>query len=292
MINELRTFLAVVHYQSFARAGDHIGLSQSAVSGHIKRLEDHLGLCLFDRSGRRALLSPAGQEIHQRAQDIVTAFGQLGNLATTNETQGTMTIGAITSAQQSWLMQALASFRGKFPGMSVCVLPGASLSILGQIDAGDIDLAVMVQPPFLPPPEVQWTTLVREPYTVIVPADYAGNHWRLALEELPFIRYDRVSFGGRALDLFLQREQLTVDDALEFDEVSSLIQAVEEGIGAALVPITAAYLPYSEKVRVLPVPEGSLFREIGIAQRTVCRYPEITSQLVQLIRYYALRRVN
>src|SRR5690625_1580204 len=170
MIAELRTFLAIVRYQSFARAGEQIGLSQSAVSGHIKRLEEQLGLRLFDRSGRRALLSPAGQEVHQRAQDIVTAFTQLGNLTRANETQGTMTIGAITSAQQSWLMQALASFRKQFPGISVRVLPGASLSILGQIDAGDIDLAVMVQTPFLPPPEVQWTTFVREHYIVIVSA--------------------------------------------------------------------------------------------------------------------------
>ncbi|KAA0911321.1 LysR family transcriptional regulator [Pusillimonas sp. ANT_WB101] len=287
MITELRTFLAVVRHGGFARAGEHIGLTQGAVSGHIQRLEEQIGHTLFDRTGRRAILTPAGREVHRRAEDIVSAVTELGKLDNTTGTRGTLALGAITSAQQSWLMKALAAFRVSFPGMSVRVLPGASLNILGQIDSGEIDLAVMVRPPFIPPPEIHWHSLLREPFVALVPADYSGNNWQAALHDLPYIRYDRSSFGGRAIDLYLRREQINVQDALELDEVSGLVQAVEHGIGVAIVPMTAAYLPYSDKLRVLPLTGNPPFREIGIAQRSVCRYPEITNQLVKLIDHCA-----
>ena len=60
MINELRTFIAVVRHGTFAAAGEHIGLTQSAVSSQIKRLEDSLGFALFDRTRRSATLNAAG----------------------------------------------------------------------------------------------------------------------------------------------------------------------------------------------------------------------------------------
>src|SRR5690554_2365041 len=270
MITELRTFLAVVRYKGFARAGEHIGLTQGAISGQIQRLEEQIGHVLFDRSGRRATLTPAGREVHSRAESIVSAVTELGNFANASDTRGTLALGAITSAQQAWLMQALAQFRSSFSGISVRVLPGASLNILGQIDSGELDLAVMVRPPFIPPPEIHWHSLLREPFAVLVPADYDGDDWRVALRTLPYIRYDRSSFGGRALDLYLRREQIDVREALELDEVSGLILAVENGIGAAIVPMTAAYLPYRATLRVLPMTGSTPFREIGIAQRTVC----------------------
>ena len=63
MLRELQTFLAVVRYGSFASAGANIGLTQSAVSAQIHRLEEELGLALFDRSGRSAgFLTSSSQE--------------------------------------------------------------------------------------------------------------------------------------------------------------------------------------------------------------------------------------
>ena len=60
MITELKTFIAVVRYGGFSAAGSHIGLTQSAVSSQIQRLEESLGLELFDRTRRSAVLNEAG----------------------------------------------------------------------------------------------------------------------------------------------------------------------------------------------------------------------------------------
>jgi DNA-binding transcriptional LysR family regulator len=61
MLRELKTFLAVAQHGTFAAAGLHIGLTQSAVSAQIRNLEQALGVRLFDRTGRQAILNPAGQ---------------------------------------------------------------------------------------------------------------------------------------------------------------------------------------------------------------------------------------
>lgn len=61
MLRELKTFIAVTRYGTFAAAAMHIGLTQSAVSAQIRNLEQALGIRLFDRTGRQALLNAAGQ---------------------------------------------------------------------------------------------------------------------------------------------------------------------------------------------------------------------------------------
>ncbi len=64
----LRTFLALADSGSFSRTGDQIGLSQSAVSRHIRALESALGLRLFERMGRRAVLTSAGNVLRTRLE--------------------------------------------------------------------------------------------------------------------------------------------------------------------------------------------------------------------------------
>lgn len=75
MILELRTFIAVARHGTFAAAGERIGLTQSAVSSQIKRLEESLGFALFDRTGRSATLNTAGGETLARAEEIVAMTG-------------------------------------------------------------------------------------------------------------------------------------------------------------------------------------------------------------------------
>ncbi|HWT19605.1 MAG TPA: LysR family transcriptional regulator, partial [Variovorax sp.] len=74
MINELRTFIAVCRHGTFAAAGERIGLTQSAVSSQVKRLEEALGFALFERTGRSATLNAAGQTTLARAEEICALY--------------------------------------------------------------------------------------------------------------------------------------------------------------------------------------------------------------------------
>ena len=72
MLRELKTFIAVARHGTFAGAGERIGLTQSAVSAQIQRLEESLGFQLFDRTGRSATLNAAGRDTLALAEHIVT----------------------------------------------------------------------------------------------------------------------------------------------------------------------------------------------------------------------------
>nr|WP_315597251.1 LysR family transcriptional regulator [uncultured Cupriavidus sp.] len=265
MLRELQTFLAVVRYGTFANAAAHIGLTQSAVSAQIQRLEEELGYPLFDRTGRSAVLNTSGREALTVAEEMMTVYAKLGQSVNSART-GLIRIGAIASAQVTFLAEALTAFRNENPGYRIRLVPGVSLNLLGQVDSGEIDIAVMIKPPFALPSDLQWRVLLTEPFVLIAPQKQKDQDWRELLESEPFIRYDRGSFGGRLVDQFLRRSRISVTDAIELDELQAIAQLVRRGLGVALLPMTSA-LTIPRGVVVKDLGDATFFREIGLVER-------------------------
>ena len=284
MITELRTFIAVVRHGTFAAAGERIGLTQSAVSSQIKRLEESLGFELFDRTRRAATLNAAGAMTLARAEEIVALFSKLGDLPDDDSADGLLRIGAIASVQSSLLPRALAPMRQKYPKLRLNLVPGVSMHLMDQLDAGEIDVAITIRPPFGMLPELTWEALIHEPFMLVVPAALIGNDWRKLIQKHPFLRYERKSFGGRMVERFLRDMQLAVHESIELDEIQGLIQLVSNGLGVALIPMVEAHLPLPGNVRAISLGEHTFYREVGILQRTAKASQAMVSQLAQCLR--------
>ncbi|MBY0409737.1 MAG: LysR family transcriptional regulator [Burkholderiaceae bacterium] len=267
MLSELKTFIAVCRHGTFAAAGERIGLTQSAVSSQIKRLEESLGFELFDRTGRSATLNTAGQTTLARAEEIYALYAKLPELPSEGGAAGLLRIGAIASVQPTLLTRALAILRGQHPQLRLHVMPGVSMRLMDELDAGKIDAALIIRPPFGMLPNLTWQSLTHEPFVLLVPDSLKGKDWRVLVQEQPFLRYERTSFGGRMVERFLRREGLAVRDAVEVDEIPALIHMVAKGLGVALAPLVEAHLPLPPSVRVLPLGEKTFYREIGVLQR-------------------------
>jgi DNA-binding transcriptional LysR family regulator len=269
MLNELKTFIAVTQYGTFSGAGARIGLTQSAVSAQMQRLEEELGFALFDRTGRSATLNDAGRETLALAEEMMTLYARLSQRGAVAAESGMLRVGAIASAQVSFVADALARFRDDRPGWRIRVVPGVSLALLGQVDSGELDLAVIIKPPFALPSELEWRTLVTEQFVLLVPKKLTRGQrgWRELLNSEPFIRYDRTSFGGRLVDRFLRRSRLNVHDVIELDELQAIVQLVARGIGVALIPKSAGLGKWPVGVAALELGEATFQREIGLVQR-------------------------
>jgi DNA-binding transcriptional LysR family regulator len=267
MLRELRTFLAVVRHGTFARAGTQIGLTQSAVSAQIQRLEGELGFALFDRTGRSASLNAAGKRIVEVAHEVLVVYARLATQDAASESAGLLRVGAIASVQTSLMVDAIQQFRAASPGWRIRVSPGVSLNLLAQVDSGELDLAVIIKPPFALPPELKWHLLVSEPFVLLVPRKLAKEQWRVLLAREPLIRYDRNSFGGRLVDRFIKRMRINVDDVVELDELQGIVGLVAAGVGVAIVP-QAATLHIPSGVRTLIFGDDTFYREVGIVERT------------------------
>ena len=287
MIPELRTFIAVVHHGTFSAAGASIGLTQSAVSSQIRRLEDMLGFELFDRTRRTATLNAAGAATLAKAEEIVGLVNRLAEPPGDGPATGLLRVGAIASVQASLLPKALGRLRARNPALRVNIVPGVSMHLMDQVDSGDVDMAVMIRPPLGLLPDHESTHWVQEPFKLVVPASVRSRDWRRLVQQEPFLRYERKSFGGRLVDRFLREQGLAVHESIELDEIQGLIELVSQGLGVALVPMVDAHRLLPGNVRAISLGVHAFHREIGILQRRAKGRQAMVLELTTCLRAVA-----
>lgn len=267
MLRELKTFIAVTRHGTFAATGMHIGLTQSAVSAQIRQLEQALGVPLFDRTGRQATLNAAGVRALPLAKEILETFNRMAVPVDANEYRGELKVGAIGTAQTGLLPQALVRLRQAAPTVECKLVPGVSLELLSQVDAGELDSAIIIRPPFDLPKELHVQVLRKEPFALIVPHALAGDDPLQLLGSQPHVRYDRASFGGRLVSRFLREQKLEVQVALELDELEAIVKMVECGLGVSLIPQAGLWLERSPQVQIIPLGHLTFYREIILLSR-------------------------
>ncbi len=141
----LRTFVAVVENRSFTKAATKLGLSQPAVSGHIKRLQEQLGTDLFDKSAPGIRLSEQGHTALKYARDILatqkTMFRQIAEHTNGN---GTLRIGLPFEMRCMKVIPALANFRNDNPNITLALYRDVTERLKDDFDRGEIDLFIGV----------------------------------------------------------------------------------------------------------------------------------------------------
>lgn len=289
MIRELKTLIAVAREGTFAAAGDRIGLTQAAVSAQMQRLEQRLGFALFDRAGRTARLNARGQQLLLQAQELLQLYGNLGSMAEGSGDGVLLNVGAIASLQRSLLPAALARFHQQSPGCRTRVMPGVSMALVNLVDAGELDVAAVIRPPFSLQGDLCWTTLAREPFRLIVPRHLKGDDWAELLPAQPFIRYDRSSYGGRQVDRFLRSMRISLQEVSEVDELEAIVKLVALGVGVALVPQTALQRRWPAGVRAIDLGSHTFHREVGLVYRDPSHLSEPVKRLIGLLKAQAPR---
>ncbi|AKC71315.1 LysR family transcriptional regulator [Pandoraea oxalativorans] len=293
MIRYLKTFVTAAETASFSAAGARLGLTQSAVSAQIQRLEDDLGVQLFERTGRAVSLSDDGRRLLSQAQGVIAGYQSMRGEASAFGGQAALapiTVGAILTVQLGLLPGAVQRWMalGAMPHLNI--VPGMSVQLLAQLDARELDLAVMIRPRIGVPVDMKWLTLMHEPYVAIAPKGTRGTvaDWSTTL---PFVRYNRRSYGGDLVERYLRRHRLWVREGVELDEPEVILRMVRAGLGWAIVPATLIGLPVDADVartapkpgklsklgrsgksggmgvQVLPLSGAPLTRELGVLAR-------------------------
>ena len=267
MIRELKTFIAVERLGTFVGAGNQIGLTQSAVSAQIRTLEKSLGTPLFDRSGRSATLNAAGLCALPMAREIVALYERMAAPSIDSGYFGELRIGAIATVQTGLLPAALVQFNREAPTVEAKVIPGVSQTLLNSVDAGEIDLALLIRPPFALPKELHLEIIEREPFVLIAPATVEGDDPLQLLRDNRFVRYDRHSFGGRQVTRFLRTQKIDTRPGLELDEVDVIVRMVEAGLGVSLVPRAGLWLERAAQIRIIELGPLTFYRELAMVMR-------------------------
>jgi|SRR5215470_3454419 len=141
----LRTFLSLADSGNFSQTGRQVGLSQSAVSRHIRALEDSLGLRLFERLGRRAVLTSVGHVLRGRLETLIREAESLPRVLKdlAEGVHGEVRIGASTTAANGILPPLLGNYRKQYPGVELELHLFNSGRALESLARGEIDVAVI-----------------------------------------------------------------------------------------------------------------------------------------------------
>jgi DNA-binding transcriptional LysR family regulator len=145
--DQLRSFLAIVDSGSFTKAAERVHKTQSAVSMHIRRLEEQLGCALFVKQGRGARLTAEGERLIEFARRIIQV--EAGALAALSRKglRGAARLGMPDDYAESFLAEILSRFNRRHPFVEVSVVCEASLELAAQVAAGALELALVTDHP-------------------------------------------------------------------------------------------------------------------------------------------------
>lgn len=157
-LRQLKTFRTVATLLSFNRAAEVLNYAQSTISAQIKALEEDLDVKLFDRLGKRIVLTEAGELLSQYAQKMLDIEAEtVADVKGRNQPQGSLTIRAPQSIGNAYLAGVLGEFRRLFPLVSLDLQTCAFHSLEHELQTGVIDLA------FLLAESINSANLVAEP---------------------------------------------------------------------------------------------------------------------------------
>jgi DNA-binding transcriptional LysR family regulator len=139
----LRTFVAVVEAKGFTRAAGFVNLTQSAVSLHIKRLEEQIGRRLFDRTAPKLALTSDGEILLSYAQRILALQEEVKTRLGHPEPEGLVRFGAPEYFDPGTLASLLAQFNSRYPAVNLEIQMGIGTDIAALYGRGLLDVAII-----------------------------------------------------------------------------------------------------------------------------------------------------
>lgn len=266
-IRLFKTFLAVARYGSFAGAAQEIGLTQAAVSIQMRALETHLHRALFDRNARTAVLNRTGRALVPRAQALIEHYDNIAHDIDAGQPGGALSLGAIPPTFARLLPDALLWMRQHAPGITVQVANGVSAELMRRVDAGDLDAAIVSQPPFKLAPAMHWRTITAEPLVLITPAATPAASLVQTLARQPYIALTRSSWSGQLVHGVVRRHRLKVNQMLELDSLEAITAMVARGVGVSILPLSPYIRALGAQLRVARLVRPGCERAIGLIQR-------------------------
>ncbi|WP_020578681.1 LysR family transcriptional regulator [Actinopolymorpha alba] len=271
---QLEYFVTVAEERHFTRAAQRLHVAQSGLSASIRTLERELGAELFIRNTRNVELTDAGRAL------LVEARHTLSDVAAAREAvaavrgllSGRLVVGSLQCLGALSVPDLLARFHQAHPGVEIRLRQGGSPELLAQVRAGDMDVAIVSEPPN-DVPGLTLTPLACEPMVLACgPAHPLTDQPSIDLAELKeetFVDFHPGWITRDVTDRALAASHIERRVALEVNDVHSLLNLVGAGLGVALVP--QSFTGKKTRARFVPlrapVPEWRIALAVAAGRR-------------------------
>ena len=293
-IRQLRVFRSVAEAGSFSEAATRLHLSQPAISGAIRKLEEALELRLFDRSTRRIHLTPEGQELLRLSGRLVDEFDAITNdlrdyLA---RRRGRILVAALPSIAAITLPPALAVLKASHPGIDVSLRDTLHDEIQELVGSGGADFGLTVAP--RPGRGLEFRPLIVDRFVLVCPPGHELARKRQVtwtqVVRYPIVGMAPTSSVRQHIDAACAQAGITLRNEYDPGHLATVGALVREGLGVAALPsLTTPLLRFAGLVEV-PIVRPRVERTMGIVTRSGRSLSVAAGALVELLMERAGRR--
>lgn len=268
-IRQLENFIVVCKELHFTRAAEIIGIAQPTLSQQIRALENELDVPLFDRVGKKIMLTQAGALLLEysikmvnhleNAQDAIAEFrsGQ----------RGTLVVSLLPSDLDYRITKLLVDFHAEFPKVKLKMI--SSIDVLKQVLENEVDIGIELTS--TPDERLIQIPLSREEYVLVVSKDHMwADRESISISDLQHIQtvmYPEGFTGRNLIDNWCRKYGFTLDPIMETASATSIIRLVKANIGGTIQPYALIEAMNEPSLHCIRIADDAPFRSFEIVYR-------------------------
>jgi DNA-binding transcriptional LysR family regulator len=253
-LKQLRVFVAIARHGSFSRAGEAIGLTQSAVSHSVKELEAEVGVRLLDRTTREVALTDAGLRLANRVERLLDELqaALLDARSFGVQRSGTVRVATSQTISAHLMPQCIAAGEREDPEIRIMLRDQAQQQVLHSVRNAEVDFGIVVDP--VQAVDLECEAVLHEPFLLLCRDDHPFAEqqevrWS-ALNGCRLVLQDYASGSRPLIDSALRQQGVEAQVVQEIGHPATLFPMVAEGMGISIFPALALPLPEGGRLRV------------------------------------------
>lgn len=242
-IRHLQTFIAIVELGGFTKAADNLGYAQSTITSHIQLLENELDTALFDRLGKKIVLTNMGRQLVPHAKKMLEIYKEIKDM--TNEKDqvtGDLVIGASESLSIYRLGKILKEYKRQYPKVNIILKNSICSDLRKRLYTGEFDLVFTIEPE-VRDDNLEVKNLKDETMVIISELNSDLGFFKRNSEEQ--VSKENVIFSEKgcssriSFENYLKQNKIKYVNPLEFSSIEAIKKCVINGLGISILPLYA-----------------------------------------------------
>lgn len=250
-IRQMQTFKTIVEVGNFTKAAEQLQYAQSTITAHIQGIEEELGGPLFNRVGKKIVLTEMSRELYTYVVDILNTYSKIKNIAVdSGEVRGNLRIGASETLTIYKLGPVLSEFREKYPRVNISLINDNCIKLRERLYTGDLDLAIVLQPE-VKDDNLTTVKLNEEEMVFVGPCGctvkFTDNIFKENALKETLIFTEKDCSLRKYFEEYLKAQKVLISNKLELSNIEAIKQCVVSGLGISLLPYISVKKLIDEK---------------------------------------------
>ncbi|HUL97461.1 MAG TPA: hydrogen peroxide-inducible genes activator [Usitatibacter sp.] len=297
-LTELRYVVALAQERHFGRAAQRCFVTQPTLSLALAKLEDELGMKLFERNKNEIIATPRGLAVVEQARRVLDEAGKIQDIARGGRDQlaGALRLGVIPTIGPYLLPDLIPILRKRAPAMPLSIEENLTGALAPMLREGELDVVIIALPFALP--GVKTRVVYEEPFSVVVPE---GHPWQarkgvkpgeLAQENLLVLNNGHC-FRDQVLEACPGQPNTALPEGRAGSSLETIRNMVASGLGVSVLPASALTTRYASKMlKIVPFSSPVPSRKVALAWRASFDRPlaiETLAEAIAAVRMPCLR---